>query len=121
MGIPDLDAMDFEDLWRLHEALTKILAEKIVAEKLELERRLALLKREPFGGEVGAGLDATKNDTPPKRKYPKVRPKYKNPSAPDETWAGRGKRPKWLVKQMAAGHSLDEFRMNEADKQPDES
>ena len=37
----DLEDMDFDELWLVHEELTKILAEKIGAEKLELEKRLA--------------------------------------------------------------------------------
>lgn len=36
----DLEAMDFEELWLLHEELTKILAEKITVEKRELENVL---------------------------------------------------------------------------------
>jgi DNA-binding protein H-NS len=121
MAIPDLDAMDFEELWRLHEELTKILADKNVAEKLELERRLALLNREPIGREAGVDLDAAKSGTVQKRRYPKVRPKYRNPSALDETWAGRVKRPRWLVKQLAAGHSLEEFILDEEDAKGDRS
>ena len=39
----DLETMDFNELWLLHEELTKILSEKITAEKLELEKRLAQL------------------------------------------------------------------------------
>lgn len=41
----DLEAMDFDELWLLHEQLTQILSEKISAEKLELENRLAQLNR----------------------------------------------------------------------------
>ncbi|MGY2934962.1 hypothetical protein ACVWZ6_004564 [Bradyrhizobium sp. GM6.1] len=41
----DLEAMDFEELWLLHEELTKILAEKITVEKRELEKRLAQLNQ----------------------------------------------------------------------------
>ncbi|MCW2283349.1 DNA-binding protein H-NS [Rhodoblastus acidophilus] len=101
MRISDIEAMDFEELWRLHEELTRVLAEKIVAEKRELEKRLAQL----VGGEAGG-------DAAPARKYPKVVPKYRNPASPDETWSGRGKRPKWLVKALAAGHTLDEFKID---------
>lgn len=121
MGFPDLDSMNSENLWRLHVELTKILAKKIVAEKLELERRLALLKREPFVRETGGDPDAAKGSALAKRKYPKVRAKYKNPSAPDETWAGRGKRPKWLVKRLAAGHNLEEFLIDDEDSKGSES
>ncbi len=45
MSKPDLVAMDFEELWLLHEELTKVLSEKIVVEKRELEDRLAKLNR----------------------------------------------------------------------------
>jgi hypothetical protein len=41
----DLEAMDFDELWLLHEQLTKLLSEKITTEKLQLERRLAQLSR----------------------------------------------------------------------------
>ena len=29
-----------------------------------------------------------------------------------QTWGGRGKRPQWLRDALAAGHALDEFRVN---------
>jgi DNA-binding protein H-NS len=32
----------------------------------------------------------------------------------DQTWAGRGKRPQWLVEALAAGRKLDEFRVEQA-------
>jgi DNA-binding protein H-NS len=33
----------------------------------------------------------------------KVKPKYRNPAAPHETWSGRGKRPRWFVAALGAG------------------
>ena len=48
----DLEAMDFEELWLLHEELTKILAEKITVEKRELEKRLAQLNQPDQFGEA---------------------------------------------------------------------
>ena len=104
MGKFDLEAMDFEELWFLHEELTKILAEKITAEKLELEKRLAQLRPTEQIGETG---EADR----PRRKYPKVLPKYFNPSMPTETWSGRGKQPRWLVAALQSGHKLEEFRI----------
>jgi DNA-binding protein H-NS len=109
MRISEIEAMDFEDLWRLHEELTRVLAEKIVAEKRELEKRLAQL----VGGEPGG-------EAAPVRKYPKVVPKYRNPDLPEETWSGRGKRPKWLAKALAAGHTLEEFKIDARDRAEDD-
>ncbi len=45
-----LDATEFDELWLLHEELTKILAEKISAEKQKLEKRLAQLSRAVWRG-----------------------------------------------------------------------
>jgi len=45
MRKPDLTAMEFDELWEIHEQLTEILSERIIAEKHELEKRLAQLNR----------------------------------------------------------------------------
>ena len=37
-----------------------------------------------------------------KRGY-KVKPKYRNPDNPAQTWAGRGLKPKWYRQALAAG------------------
>jgi len=34
-----------------------------------------------------------------------------NATNPAETWSGRGKRPNWLKAQLAAGRTLEEFRI----------
>ena len=104
----DPEEMDFEELWLLYEGLTKILAKKIRAETLELERRLAQLNpTEPTGRAGGSGpepidLDAAtlkfcKNTLIPQRQ--------------EETWSGRGKRPRWLIAAVQSGHNLEEFRI----------
>lgn len=43
------------------------------------------------------------------RKLGKVPPKYRNPANKDETWAGRGKQPRWLVAEIAKGKKLEDF------------
>ena len=106
----DLEAMDFDELWRLHEELTKVLAEKISAEKRKLEKRLAQLSRAEQVGEAAAPPEERRTDRP-RRKYPKVLPKYFNPSAPTETWSGRGKQPRWLVAALRSGHKLENLRI----------
>jgi DNA-binding protein H-NS len=105
----DLETMDFDELWLLHEELTKILSEKITTEKLQLERRLAQLNRVEQMDDI--------EDTPanrPRRKYPKVRPKYYNPSQPTEMWSGRGKQPRWLVAALKSGRKLEDFRIDDS-------
>jgi DNA-binding protein H-NS len=112
----DVDAMNFDELWLLHEELTKILSAKITAEKLELEKRLAQLNRaEQAGRSTGGTLDQR-----PRRKYPKVQPKYSNSAESGETWSGRGKQPRWLVAALKAGHSLEEFRIENKNSSRDD-
>jgi DNA-binding protein H-NS len=102
----DFERMQFDKLWHLYEDLTKVLAEKIAAEKLELEKRLAqLYSISPIGGGPPPNPEADR----PRRKYPKVLPKYFNPSAPTETWSGRGKQPRWVVAALRSGLKLDDF------------
>ncbi len=116
MRRPDLDAMQLDELWQLHEELTKMLSDKIVAEKRELEDRLAKLNRVELIKEPGSAHARSMSNRAPRRKYPKVLPKYCNPLAPSETWSGRGKRPRWLVAALETGHRLDEFKIDTVEK-----
>jgi DNA-binding protein H-NS len=115
MSKPDLAGMEFNELWLIHEELTKILSEKITAEKGELERRLAKLNQAKRLGEVRMSTPWAKTDRAPRRKYPKVLPKYCNPLSPGETWSGRGKQPRWLVAALERGHKLEEFEISNAE------
>src|SRR5262252_1609296 len=100
----NLDGMDFDELWLLHEELTKILTEKISAEKRKLEARLSQLSRGEQIGDAPALAEER-----PRRKYPKVLQKYFNPSAPFETWSGRGKQPRWFVDALRSGHHRNDL------------
>ena len=113
----DLVSMQFNELWRLHEEITKELAERIVAEKRELEKRLAQLNRSDLAGKVDASeLSPALADSTSRRKYPRVLPKYRNPLSPSETWSGRGKTPHWLANALKKGRKIDDFRIVHADK-----
>jgi DNA-binding protein H-NS len=116
MRKPDLHAMEFDELWLIHEEITKILSEKIVVEKRALETRLAKLNQAEKIRDEGSSPQSPKVDRAPRRKYPKVVAKYFNPQSPLETWSGRGKQPRWLVAALEAGHQLDEFKISNLDK-----
>src|SRR5260370_41461047 len=99
----DLESMSINKLWALHEKITSTLAKRITAEKARLEKRLSQLKKvsNADGKSVGHA----------RRPYPRVFPKYKNPERPSETWAGRGRQPRWLSAQLRSGKKLDDFRI----------
>ncbi|HMM89206.1 H-NS histone family protein [Bradyrhizobium sp.] len=112
----DLEAMDFDELWLLHEQLTKLLSERITTEKQQLERRLAQLSH----AEQVADSEG-KPPNRPRRKYPKVQPKYWNPSQPSQKWSGRGKQPRWLVAALNSGRKLEDFVIDSSVVLPDDS
>ena len=37
--------------------------------------------------------------------------RFCNPADPQQTWSGRGKRPRWLKDALAAGARLDDFKV----------
>jgi DNA-binding protein H-NS len=99
----DLKSMSVEELWSLHELVVSVLASKISAEKARLEQRLRELGQ--------STADSAKKVSHARRPYPQVFPKYRNPTRPSETWAGRGKQPRWLTAQLRSGKKLDDFRI----------
>lgn len=105
--------MALDDLWSLHEEISSMLTARIRAEKLELEKRLAVLHRGMASPEEQAdakSMPVAKR----RRKYPRVLPKYRNPQSPSETWSGRGKLPRWLVAATKTGRGIEEFRIVDA-------
>lgn len=110
----NLDALSVDELWQLHEELSKVLSVRLRSEKRELERRLSQLRREKL---VDDPSDVMRSqESVPKRKYPGVFPKYRNPTEPTETWSGRGKQPRWLTTAIANGHAIEEFVITESDE-----
>lgn len=96
----DFETMSLEALWRLHEELRVVLAARMAARRQELDDRLHDLEQ----------LGATSNKLAATLQ-PKAGPVYRNPEQPAQIWSGRGLRPRWLVFQLAAGRSLDDFRV----------
>ena len=110
----NLEAMPLDDLWALHERINNVLSARIIAEKRQLENRLVQLNRGKDAGSVVRELKSGETDRErPRRKYPRVFPKYQNPAIPSETWSGRGKQPRWLVSALKAGGKIEDFRISD--------
>ena len=104
----NLSSLSTDELWALHEQVGNILAEKITNEKRELEQRLAKLNSGMMAKASRPDLQVAERRSA-RRKYPPVLPKFQNPSDPSETWAGRGKQPRWMVLQLKAGKKMNDF------------
>src|SRR5205823_3754194 len=99
----NIEILSTEELWVLHEKVAATLKAKIIAEKKVLEDRLSQLN--------GRFRVEQISETPERRSYPTVFPKFRNPEQPSETWAGRGKKPRWLTAQLKSGKQIDDFRI----------
>lgn len=75
------DEIAQESVQKIRDRILKLLADE------------GLTFEQVFGGKRGRN----------KTKGSKVKPKYRNPADPTQTWAGRGKRPRWFADALAAG------------------
>ena len=90
-------SMSVDELWEIHEEISKLLEAKMLAEKKMLERRLISLHP--------AKTDRLKAHRP----YPPVVPKFANPDDPSQVWSGRGKQPQWVKEKLASGLALEDL------------
>ncbi len=97
----DIESLSLDRLWDLREKIAAVLAARLVAKKTVLDDRLRRLNGHAQAGQFRKA----------RRPYPEVRPKYRNPNRPSETWAGRGKRPRWLTAALESGERLDVFQI----------
>jgi DNA-binding protein H-NS len=104
MRSTDLKSMTIDQLWDLHERVVAELGRKISTEKAKLEGRLRELN-------AARPLPVNPAGEAARRPYPKVVPKYQNPNNPAETWAGRGKQPRWMRALLRSGKTLDDLRI----------
>ena len=112
--LPDLSSLSEDDLSALAERI-----EQELRSRRDTKRRdfFASIRKqaEALGvapEEVAAEL-ARKATTPPVTdRRSTVAPKYRNPTNPSETWAGRGVKPRWMQALLAQGKSMDDFRIS---------
>jgi DNA-binding protein H-NS len=119
---PKLGDMTVAQLLQLREKLQTALSSKITAERQELERRINLLSslegsvpengrstiRRARGGRRALARGPGNGKSHP-LKGRTVAPKYRDPANPNQTWAGRGQAPRWLVAYENKGRKRDEF------------
>jgi DNA-binding protein H-NS len=98
----NLKSMSIDRLTDLRRRVEAALASKVIDQRRALESELAKL------GRLQGAKTFRKNGSGFGVRGP-VAPKYRNPQNPEETWAGRGLRPKWLTAAIKGGKSADDF------------
>ena len=108
MNTAHFSSLSVDELWILHQEIAAKLTQKMLVQKAHLEERLR---------RIGLANEVTRLNYKRRRPYPPVRPKYRNPKNPAETWSGRGRQPRWLRPQLRSGRDLDEFLIDQASEQ----
>lgn len=99
----NLSTMPLNELKQLQREVTKAIdtfeARKKAEARAELEARAK---------ELGFSLSEIADANSGRSRGP-VLAKYRNPADPTQTWSGRGRKPKWVGEQLAAGKSMDDL------------
>lgn len=95
----DLDAMSVDELNALQTAVQGALRKKASVEKRKARERIRELAALH---EIDLSELAATNS--------RASAPYRNPDNQFETWSGKGRKPTWLVSQLATGRTLEEFR-----------
>jgi DNA-binding protein H-NS len=88
--------MSVDRLLALRDQIDTLLAERITTERQQLADRLARLDRYSGKGATGSA-------------HKPLPAKYCNPDNPRETWAGRGRIPRWMEPALKAGKTKEDF------------
>jgi len=104
----NLKSMTIDALVGLKGRIDAVLASKVSDERRALESELAKLTRYDSGG--------TRSKSFGRGARGKVAPKYRNPENPEETWAGRGLKPRWLAAAIKSGKKLEDFSISSTGK-----
>jgi DNA-binding protein H-NS len=106
VNIENMTESDLRELIRqAQQSLDRRIAERARATLKEAKRMAA---------EVGFAATFTKIGKPIVMEKPfaprgKAVQKYQNPDNPEETWAGRGRPPKWVQAALESGQSLEDL------------
>lgn len=106
----DLSELSLTDLIGLQNALPAIIEQAKLTEKAAL-----IEKMEALAAESGFELSDVFDEKPKKKKRKQigfVKAKYINPENAEQTWTGRGRKPKWAAEYLKQGGKLKELLIN---------
>jgi len=101
----NLDALSLPELKALR---TKI--DRAIATYEERKKKEALIEVEETARKLGYSLAELKAMGISKGRK-SVAPKYANPDNAEETWTGRGRKPRWVVAALESGKSLEDLAL----------
>jgi DNA-binding protein H-NS len=101
----NLEKMALKDLLDLETRLQRAIAVARERERSEIKQRVEnLVQNAGFSvTELFGGRGSLKGRT--------VAAKYQNPENKNETWTGRGRKPRWLTAKLDKGAKLEDFAL----------
>ncbi|WP_146345929.1 H-NS histone family protein [Phaeobacter marinintestinus] len=103
----NLDAMSRKELIQLKSDIDAALKSAEVRERKE-----ALKAAESAAAEFGFSLDELSGGTKTRAgKTTKSPAKYRNPANPEDTWTGRGRKPRWVHEAISNGVDITELEI----------
>lgn len=99
----DLDNMSLRELRDLRNKL-----DRAISTFEDRRKREALVAAENAAREFGFNLADL---TAAKAARGKVAPKYANPENPEQTWTGRGRKPRWVQDALDGGRKLESLEI----------
>ncbi|WP_353474161.1 H-NS histone family protein [Salipiger sp. H15] len=98
----NLQEMNKDELTALSKRISKALDEYDTRKKAEARAATEALAKEL--GYSLSDLIASSGS-----KVSKGAPKYAHPENPEQTWTGRGRKPKWVTAHISSGGELDDL------------
>lgn len=104
----DLSGLSRKELMELSTNVDKALKDAEVR-----ERREALKAAEQAAAEFGFSLAELSSDGKVRvaAKQAKAPAKYRNPEDPEQTWSGRGRKPRWVHEALTKGADITDLEI----------
>ncbi len=97
----NIKSMSLPELVKIKVKLAAEIELRAVADRSRLIDALGSLRRMAISGKRNGASHPLAGK--------KLLPRYRNPKNSNETWAGRGYRPRWLAKALKTGKRLEAF------------
>lgn len=99
----DLESLSLDELKKLQKDV-----KKAVLSFEDRKRKKALAEADAVVRQHGFTIEQLLGK-PSKSVRSIAAPKYANPADPEQTWTGRGRKPKWIIEAIESGKSLDDM------------
>ena len=104
-----IKSMAFDDLVVMRAQIDAEIESRISKQRMRLIEAIADLR-----GTVPTKSSSERRGKAHPLKGRELPPLYRNPKNAEETWAGRGNRPRWLTAALKSGKKMESFLIKQA-------